>query len=160
MPMIKLDKETFSLMEKAYARMRPNYTAPSKEKIVYVLKALLEQWDTTEEILAEPDEAPSAVLSSDVELALRSITEPDIGLEVKVRYDRTTPRSTDGLIPWEYIIEGYSKLPFVNPLLKDYTEHGERHVLLIRTLLTRIPEDQWESEQTRSIAVKALAQVA
>ena len=157
---VRADKETLQLITRAYSKMNPGGGVVSMdERASYVLRALLEQWDTTEEMFREGAESTPAQLSGDVESLLRTITEPDIGLKVKVRHDRTTPRSTDNLVPWDYVLAGYSALPFITDAEKDYTDRGEQRVLLIRTVLTRIPEDQWESEQTRSIVAKALSQV-
>lgn len=157
---VVLDDETLALLDRAYKRIANVDSValiPMSERVARVLKALLDQWDTTEEIFSGEAANDPVSLPTSVEEAMQSITQPDIGLEVKVRHDKTTPRSLDGLVPWEYVAAGYSTLPFIAKAAKDYTNTGEKRVLTIRTILTRIPEDQWESEQTRSIVEKALA---
>jgi len=154
---ISLTSETLTLVSKCFEKIQGGY-ASQATRIAYVLDALLNQWDTIEEMFVDRND-PEVSLSGDIEEQLRTITQPDIGLEVKVRHDRTTPKATDGLIPWEYIAVGYSKLEAVAATVSDYTDLGERRTAVIRAVLTRIPEDQWESEQTRSILAKALAQV-
>lgn len=161
MPKIKLqlDKDTVTLVNRAYERMKGNHPATQNLKldsqVYYVLVSLLNQWDAAEDPYGTLENPVS--IPTDVEEAMRSITEPDIGLDVKVRDDKVTPRDTDGLIPWAYIIENYHSLTPIAEAARDYTNMGERKVAVIRTLLTRVPEDQWESEQTRSIMARALA---
>ena len=154
---IDLTKDEYDLVCRAFEHLRPAQKGGGPgERVEFVLMKLLEQWDLTQDDTPEPKPTAHA---SGVDAILKGITDPDISLEVKVRHDKVTPRATDGLVPWEYIIAGYPKLEFVAAVVTDYTNKGEQRVAVIRQVLTRIPEDQWESEQTRSIMTKALLEV-
>jgi hypothetical protein len=156
---ISINTETMTLVRKVHEQLRPGVTEHSPARcIVFVLTSLLEQWDTAQEMFDEGAEPQPVALPDDIERSLRELTDPNIGLKVTVRHDRTTPKDTEGLVPWDYIVTGYSKLPFIEALLKDYTNEGERRLQTVRTVLSRIPEEHWESEQTRSVVERALAQ--
>lgn len=158
---ISLSDDALTLVKQAYEKMRPGRTAPIAATVAYVLTALLEQWSAAEEMFTEPESEP-VKLPTDVEERLRSITEPDIATSksgVTIRHDKTTPKDTDGLVPWAYITAGYSTIEPVKSAAADYTNEGEHKAATIRAVLSRIPEDQWESEQTRSILSRALAQL-
>jgi hypothetical protein len=147
---IRLKNETAELVSTLYSGLHTKKSATITEKIEYVLDYLLSQWDASADSSGLDPEPVQ--LSIDLEAALQEITEPNIGMPIRVKHTETTPRSTDGLVPWEYILAGYSTLPFIEELPDD-----PRATELVRTLLTRIPEDQWESEQTKSIVARALS---
>lgn len=158
---ISLDTETLKLIDQCYEKLKPS--APHRislaTKIAYVLASLLEQWNAAEDMFSSEGDSPGPVaLGTDIEEKLRELTDPNIGLKVTIKHDRTTPKDTDGLVPWEYVVAGYKGIEAVKLAAEDYTDQGEARVAIIRTVLSRIPEEHWESEQTKGILAKALAQ--
>lgn len=153
---MQLSDDVAYIVDRVYKAIEGKEGKPFEYRACMVFESLLNQWDTTQEMFDPPDAERPVEVPSELDEAMRSIAEPDIGLNVRVRDHEVTPRDTDGLVPWDYIKEGYPKLPFVAALVKDYSDLGKKKVALVRTILTRIPEDQWESEQTRSIVARAL----
>lgn len=155
---IKLSKDVQELLERAYAALyRGEPHDALATRVEFVLRKLLEQWDLANDEITPIQEKP---LSGNVNEALRQITQPDVSLPLKVREGSMTPVATDGLVPWDYIASNYANIDYIAKLKKDYTDEGEHAVHTVRQLFSRIPEDQWESEQTRSLVVKALTRPA
>lgn len=137
-----------------------NITVPTRNvRLAAAIQLLLDNWDASQ---PEPVEAPESVerrtRTSKVvdEALLATIVNPDIALDLKTRQQSTTPRAADGLVPWEYIVVGYGTLEFVSNAAGD---NFPSHIEVIREVLTRTPEDQWESEQVRSVIARAIARV-
>lgn len=156
---VSLDTETLKLIDQCYEKLKPDAPKISiATKVNHVLTSLLEQWSAAEDMFTDEDTPGPIALSADVESTLRELTDPNIGLKVTFKHDRTTPKDVDGLVPWDYILAGYKGIEAVKGAAEDYTDQGEARVAIIRTILSRIPEEHWESEQTKGILAKAIAQ--
>jgi hypothetical protein len=92
------------------------------------------------------------------EALLSQITSPDITLDLKTQHQQTTPRAADGLVPWEYILVGYPSLEFVRITVDTEAKsvaNADQRIEVIREVLTKTPEDKWETEQVRSVIARA-----
>lgn len=151
---LKLEDDTRDILLTVYkTRLRKGGKPPTQNaQLAAAISYLAENYAAS-----EPDETapPRArpTLPSDIEAALRRVTSPDVSLPVLLQHNKTTPRATDGLVPWEYVIAGYNNCDFVQEADTDVK------IELVRTILTRIPEDTWESEHTRSIMQRAFQEV-
>ena len=123
-------------------------------RLAAAIQALADNWEAGQPDEPEPaGEVERKSRTSRVvdEALLSQITSPDITLDLKTQHQQTTPRAADGLVPWEYILAGYRNLDFVN-IAVDGTD---AQIELVREVLTKVPEDKWETEQVRSVIARA-----
>ena len=112
---------------------------------------LAESWDAMQDD-REPAEVPSPI-----KVLLERLQNPDIGLPLEVTSDKGTgPRDLDGLIPVEYLRKRYPSLDKWFGLVPDQPSY-EAALLAVRFVLTKVPEANWATEQTRSIVARAVA---
>ena len=159
---IELNGDTLSILDKVYASM-PRAAATlhtSAGQRALAIQALADQWDSMQDDSSPQEDAGAVEQRATIgkvvdEAILKSITDPNISVPIKLSHEQVTPRAVDGLVPWEYILTGYSKLDFVSVTANDETPVGNKRIEVIRAVLTRIPEDSWHTEQTRSVIAKA-----
>ena len=151
---LNLNDDIVSTLERVAAAL--DIKAPVQHvRLAAAIQALTDNWEA-----GQPDEPEPAGeverrsrTSKVVDAAILSqITSPDITLDLKVQPGEATPRAADGLVPWEYILVGYGNLDFVDGATDAQIE-------VVREVLTKVPEDKWETEQVRSVIARAFAQL-
>jgi len=150
---IAMSHDTEALLLKVFSTLGVAATHHSR-MLGAAVEHLANSWDTMQDDLPVADPA-----NSNIKQMIERLTNPDIGLPLEVTRDKGTgPRDLDGLIPVEYLRKRHPSLDEWFGLDPDQPGY-EPALLAVRFVLTRVPEANWATEQTRSIVARALDNV-
>lgn len=148
---IPLEGDTEDILLRVYGGLGIS-DAGHTEKLGVAIDHLANTWDAMQD--DEPEAEQPAV---DMQAIIDRLSNPDIGLDLKVT-NTTSPRdSLDGLVPWDYIVQRHPNLIYLKD--EDDSERTEAEQFAIRYVLTRTPESAWGSTHTISVVGKALLEV-